>query len=283
MSPSDSLTLGEAVTRFISTTNNPVKVSSGKASSSKGISVQEQQELQRFVREAGRDQMVADITPYKIEDYCGKRSADSIKTLAPVKAFLGYLHNEGHSAFKLATHLKVKRSAKRASAGVTLPPAPAAGPKMTKEGHAKALAELDDLRAQRVGIADDVKRAMADKDYRENAPLDAARDKQAHVEARIRELEHTLNNAEILAENGKAARASGKAELGSRLAVTDMAYEEELIYVLVDPSEVDPRQGRISVASPAGKAFLGKSAGQTVVVKAPAGNLRYRIDKIDPS
>ena len=154
---------------------------------------------------------------------------------------------------------------------------------MTKEGHAKALAELDDLRAQRMVIADDVKRAMADKDYRENAPLDAARDKQAHVEARIRELEHTLNNAEVLAENGKTARASGKAEIGSRLAVTDLAFEEALVYVLVDPSEVDPRQGRISVESPAGKAFLGKSAGQTVVVKAPAGNLRYRIDEIDPS
>ena len=96
MSPSDSLTLGEAVTRFISSTNN-----TGKAGS-KGISVPEQQEVQRFVREAGRDQMVADITPYKIEDYSGKRSADSIKTLAPVKAFLGYLHSEGHSAFKLA-------------------------------------------------------------------------------------------------------------------------------------------------------------------------------------
>ena len=277
MSPSDSLTLGEAVTRFISSTNN-----TGKAGS-KGISVPEQQEVQRFVREAGRDQMVADITPYKIEDYSGKRSADSIKTLAPVKAFLGYLHSEGHSAFKLATHLKVKRSAKRSTASVSAALRSSAGPKMTKEGHAKALAELDDLRAQRVVIADDVKKAMADKDYRENAPLDAARDKQGHVEARIRELEHTLNNAEILGENGRAANGSGKAEIGSRLAVTDMTYDEELVYVLVDPSEVDPRQGRISVESPAGKAFLGKGAGQVVIVKAPAGNLRYRIEKIDPS
>ena len=62
-----------------------------------------------------------------------------------------------------------------------------------------------------------------------------------------------------------------------------MTYDEELVYVLVDPSEVDPRQGRISVESPAGKAFLGKGAGQVVIVKAPAGNLRYRIEKIDPS
>ncbi len=270
MSPSSTLALGDAVTVFIS-------------SASKGPSVAQQQELQRFVRWSGRERRISEITPHNIEEYCANRSADSIKTLAPVKEFLSYVHAEGHSTFNLAPHLKVKRASSKLKviARTVAAANQADGPKMTKEGHAKAMSEVEDLRSQRVAITDDIKKAMADKDFRENAPLDAARDKQAHLESRIRELEHILEHAEVIGDNGKQAKASGKASLGSKVSVTDMTHDEELTYILVDPSEVDSRQGRISVQSPAGKAFLGKPAGQIVTVKAPAGNLRYRIDRVE--
>ena len=69
---------------------------------------------------------------------------------------------------------------------------------MTLEGLANLEEELTELKGRRPVIAEELRAAMADKDFRENAPLDAARDAQAHLEARIRSIEDQLRHAVII-------------------------------------------------------------------------------------
>jgi len=268
MTASAEIPLAEAVTRFLTF-------------NSKKKAVESQQELQKFLRWNGRARPLQELTPHHIEAYCEMRVAASTTQLAPLKSFLAFIHAEGLCDSNLASHVRAKKTLKRTKAALA---AQAASPNlslMTRDGHTRALTELEELKKQRLGIAEDIRFAMADKDFRENAPLDAARDKQAHLEARIRELEITLENANVTdnaqPQKGKVA----KAQVGCRVIVRDVAMDEEITYHLVHTSEVNPAQGKISSESPTGKAFLGRSAGQTVKVQAPVGTVQYRIERIE--
>jgi transcription elongation factor GreA len=97
-------------------------------------------------------------------------------------------------------------------------------------------AQLAELKAKRPVIAEKLREAMADKDFRENAPLDAARDEQAHLEMRIRDLEEKLRNAVIMDEEAKG----GRANVGSVVQVLNLKTEREQTFTLVSPNEVDP-------------------------------------------
>ena len=124
----------------------------------------------------------------------------------------------------------------------------------------------------------DIQVAAADKDFRENAPLHAAREERGHVEGRIKELEGTLKAATIIDENKEP---TVKSVVGDSLVLTDLATGEECCYRIVDPREVNPSKGKISIASPLGKALLGKQDGQEIEIIAPVGKLRYRIIRIE--
>ncbi|MSQ15764.1 MAG: transcription elongation factor GreA, partial [Dehalococcoidia bacterium] len=119
--------------------------------------------------------------------------------------------------------------------------------------------------------------AMADKDFRENAPLDAAREHQGMVEARIRELEAIFRRAQVADSNGGD---SSRAGVGSTLVITDMDTNEAMKYTLVHPNEVNLAVGKISVVSPTGKSLLDRSVLDVVEVVAPSGVLKYRIESI---
>ena len=266
MADSGPLSLSEAVARFMAW-NDPKDPSAF------------QQELQRFIRWYGRDRPTTELSPREVESYGEASGADSITTLAPVKAFLGYANKEGLTATNLAVHLKVKKTSgpRKGRRG-----APTSRAHLTQEGFQRVQGELEELRSQRVHVSEEIRSAMADKDFRENAPLDAARDKQAHLEARIRDMEHILGSAEIVAEGESTGSVQRqKSRLGSRIVVLDLKEDEEISYTLVDPREIDIGKGKISVESPAGKAFLDRFAGEVVVVKAPAGALRYRIERVE--
>jgi transcription elongation factor GreA len=117
---------------------------------------------------------------------------------------------------------------------------------------------------------------MQDKDFRENAPLDAARDEQAHLEARIREVEDRLHRAVIIDTDAKA----GRANVGSIVRVLNLESESEQTFHLVSPSEVDPANGKISIESPVGSAVKNQAPGDEVTVKAPAGTVRLRVIEV---
>ena len=136
--------------------------------------------------------------------------------------------------------------------------------------------ELANLKNQRAQVIEDMQKAAADKDFRENAPLAAAREQKAHVEGRIKEIESTLNQAKIIGEGHDTTTA----KLGDTVVLRDLSSDKELTYTLVDSREANPVKGRLSVASPLGKAISGKQVGQTLEVAAPAGTFCCRIESI---
>jgi transcription elongation factor GreA len=115
-----------------------------------------------------------------------------------------------------------------------------------------------------------VKQARELGDLRENADYEAARNEQAFLEGRIRELERRLRTAVVA-----TGSIDGAIVVGSTVRYEVDGQADEL--VIVGSTEADPLAGRISQASPVGKALLGRRAGDQVVVKTPAAEARYRI------
>lgn len=137
--------------------------------------------------------------------------------------------------------------------------------KLTKAGYKKLEEELRYL----IDVArDEVKRELAEAraqgDLSENADYDAARGKQAEVEARIKEIEATLNNAEIIEENSKSNRVG----LGSTVTLKLIEKNEEKTFMIVGSIESNPFEGKISSSCALGEAILGKLVGDIIEVKA---------------
>jgi transcription elongation factor GreA len=236
-----------------------------------------QQELNKFVRWYGMERPLSELGAHEVAIYAKRMEGSSVnvmKRLEPVRAFLSYAKKEGLTKTNLAVHLRVKKgSLKQAPPGkghiqaITLTPG----------GYQELKAELTALQSERPKIAEDIRRAAADKDFHENAPLDAAKDYQGMVEARIRELEAILRSAVATTKEVDTAKVT----LGSTVTLHDFSCGEELRYTLVHPREASPAKGKLSIASPTGKALLGRGWGEVIDVAAPAGTLRYRIERIE--
>jgi len=122
-----------------------------------------------------------------------------------------------------------------------------------------------------------LRRAAADKDFRENAPLEAAREKQGHIEGQIRNLENTLKRARVidsLEEKGL------KITMGDSVVLSYVESGERIEYMLVSSKEANIQQGKISLVSPMGQALFNKEAGDMLEVAAPSGVLTYKIIEI---
>lgn len=241
------------------------------------------QEIIRFIEWYGRDRKIGDLAPSLVEDYAkefAQRGADAQKKLLPLKDFLAFMHKRGWTEQPLATHLRAIRSRKAAGArqgGGALNAAN--GPRLSEEGYNRLVAELEGFREERVRVVEDIKRAMADKDFRENAPLDAAKERQGFVEAKIRELESELTNAQIL--SGEAGENAGmRAVVGSSVTIKDIASGKRINYILVDKREADIAAGKISTVSPVGQALLDRAVGDQVEIIVPKGTMRYLVEKV---
>ena len=152
---------------------------------------------------------------------------------------------------------------------------------LTQQGLEKLQAELKYLKTvKRREVIEAIATARAKGDLRENAEYDAAREAQGFLEKRIAELSDQLSHVDIIDES---KIDQSKAFLGATVSLKDLNNNKDLTYVLVSKEEADFKAGRISTDSPVGKALLGKSAGETVEVKIPAGTLKYKIEKISRS
>ena len=235
-----------------------------------------QRYVEQFVRWYGREKPVGKLSAPEVANYARWVSASasgSSKRLTPVKAFLTYVWKEGLIEANLAIHLRAsKSSAKQAVSSRRRKVST-----LTAEGMSRLEAELMALKGERPHLADELRRAAADKDFSENAPLDAVKERQGHIEARIRELETALKSAVVL---GTEPRKSLKVELGTTATLSDITSGSILTYALVDPREVNPAEGKISIGSPVGRALLGHMEGDVVEVTVPVGRLQYRIEKI---
>jgi transcription elongation factor GreA len=137
---------------------------------------------------------------------------------------------------------------------------------------------LEVLKGDRASVVEDIRQAMMDKDFRENAPLEAAKERQALIEARVRELEAAITNAQIL--GNEPSRPSQRAVVGAKVSLQFVDTGKKVVYTLVDVREADASSGKISTVSPVGQALLDRIVGEEVTVNVPKGTLRYVIKAI---
>ena len=261
-----TLSLGEAARRFLAN----LSVEEGESN---------QQEAYKFVRWFGWERPVIELTAPGVAKYAERLSlsdTDYMKKLELIRAFLGFVKKEGWVKVNLAVHLKAKKGKAKSlsSVGQVLPETIP----LTQQGYAELKAELAALKGKRPQVIDEMRKAAADKDFRENAPLEAAREQHGQIEGRIKELEATLKMATIIE---KKQEVTLKVGIGNDVILHDMASGEQLRYTLVTPREVDPFRGKISNASPLGRAIIGRGEGEVIEVKVPAGKLRYQIKQVE--
>ncbi|MFQ5860710.1 MAG: GreA/GreB family elongation factor [Dehalococcoidia bacterium] len=251
------------------------------ASLKEGDRQEAHQELNIFVRWCGRDRRVQELTAPEMEEYVAFAQAggsNHSQRLEQVRGFLAFLKKQGFTQSNLASHLRVARGRKGPILRGRGAPVPQTH--LTAEGHAQLQARLEMLREERVQVTEQIRRAAADKDFRENAPLEAARERLGFLEGRIRELEQALKSAVLLGSSGQAMRQE-QVRPGSRVQLKEPESGRQLTYTLVDAQEANPAQGKISTTSPVGRALLDKGVGQEVYITVPSGTLHYVIERVE--
>lgn len=149
---------------------------------------------------------------------------------------------------------------------------------MTREGYEKLKKELEYLKTtKRREIADDIAKARAFGDLKENAEYDAAKNNQALNEKRISDYEERLINAQLL-DDVKIPK--DQVFIGATVLLKDLKNQDEFSYSIVPQDEANFDEGKISVNSPIAKGLLGLKVGDSAEIKIPAGVLKYKVLKI---
>ncbi|MFC1921253.1 transcription elongation factor GreA [Chloroflexota bacterium] len=238
-----------------------------------------QKEVYSFIRWFGRERDFSGLTAAEIDIYAERLSrsdTDYTTKLGLVRGFLMHAKKKGWSKTNLATHLKARkgktgrRSSSEPTANETI--------SLTQEGYDKLVDEIAALKDARIEVIEETRKAAADKDFRENAPLHAARERRGQIEGRLMELEATFKAAVVI---DKTKKTGPKVALGNSVVLRDSDSKAESRYTLVSSNEVDPVNGKISTASPIGKAIIDKLQGDKVEISTPAGKLHYEIKLIE--
>ncbi len=146
---------------------------------------------------------------------------------------------------------------------------------LTPEGYKKLQEEIEVLSTERRReVAERIREAREFGDIAENAEYDAAKNDQAHLEARIAMLEDRLKDARVVT---KKEIKSGEVSVGTKVRLKDMGTNKTVEYRVVGSAEADPAEMKLSNESPVGKAIMGRKKGETVEVSAPRGTLKFKI------
>jgi transcription elongation factor GreA len=237
-----------------------------------------QAEVYKFARWYGWESPFSRLAGPAVAGYTEQLNVTDIdyeKKIGILRSFFAHAKKAGWSQINLSTHLKAKKGKIVATLGKRDITETAT---LTQQRYDELALELDNLKKRSRELVIEIQRAAADKDFRENAPLDAAREERGHVEGRIKEIQQILKSAVIIQEKKEPTRKSG---IGDSIIVCDLDSGEECRYIIVDPREVNAAKGKISTASPLGKALFGRSDGETVEIAVPAGKLRYQIKHIE--
>ena len=149
---------------------------------------------------------------------------------------------------------------------------------MTREGFEKLVKEVEYLKTtKRREIAEDIAKARAFGDLKENAEYDAAKNNQAMNERNIAHAEDKLARVQIIDES---KIPKDQVFIGAKVLLKDLKNQDEFTYSIVPQDEADFDEGKISVSSPIAKGLLGLKVGETTEIKIPAGILKYKILKI---
>ena len=150
---------------------------------------------------------------------------------------------------------------------------------MTVEGAEKLREELDHLKnVVRPTISKAIGAAREHGDLRENAEYHAAKERQGLTEARIRQIEAWLADAQVI--DVTKLRATGKVVFGATVTLLDVDSEQSVRYKIVGEDEADVKASKISIMSPLAKAVIGKSEGDSAVVETPNGRREYEIEDV---
>jgi len=150
---------------------------------------------------------------------------------------------------------------------------------MTVQG-ARALE--DELKHLKSVLRPQITQAIAEArelgDLKENAEYHAAREQQGMVEARIRDIEGRLQNAQVI--DIANITPTGKVIFGVTVDIINVETEETVTYQIVGDDEADIKRGKLSVSSPIARALVGKEEGDVVTVKTPSGVVEYEIAEV---
>ncbi|HEX7556863.1 MAG TPA: transcription elongation factor GreA [Leptolinea sp.] len=149
---------------------------------------------------------------------------------------------------------------------------------LTREGYQKLQEELDFLRTiKRQEIANRLHEAMEGGELIENAEYEAAKNEQAFMEGRIKDLDVLLATARVIEEDPLAVDLI---QIGSTATIQEEGGPAE-VFTIVGAAESDPAHGKISNESPLGKALINRKSGETVSVEAPVGAFSVTILKVE--
>lgn len=150
---------------------------------------------------------------------------------------------------------------------------------LTKEGYEKIKSELEELKTSgRKEVARAIAEAREKGDLSENAEYDAAKDAQGMLELKINDLEKVLANARVLDTNDLD---NSKVTVLANVTIKNVKTKKEITYKLVNESEADLKEKKISVSSPMGQGLLGKSVGEIAIVDTPAGSIEFEVISIN--
>jgi len=149
---------------------------------------------------------------------------------------------------------------------------------MTRQGYDKLEADLRELKTvDRPQIVKEIEIARAHGDISENAEFHAAKERQSHIEGRIRALEDKLARAQVIDPSGPAPDS---VRFGVTVVLLDAETEEEVTYTLVGEDESDIGKGLLSISSPIARALLGKTVDDVVRVQVPKGTREFEVREI---
>jgi len=148
---------------------------------------------------------------------------------------------------------------------------------MLAEGYERLIGELKALREERPKIVDAIEEARAHGDLSENAEYHAAKERQGQVEMSIADLEDKVSRSQIV---DPTSLSGDRIIFGATVTLTD-DDDKSVRYQIVGPYEADAKVGRISYASPLGKALIGRRAEDEIEVTVPSGDRFYVVEKIE--
>jgi len=150
---------------------------------------------------------------------------------------------------------------------------------ITKKGYNEVESELSHLiKVEREEIKTAISEARELGDLKENAEYHSAKEKQSMIEGRISQLQGVLATAKVI---DPSKMNSERIVFGATVSLLDVDKDEKVKYQLVGDIESDLSKGKVSFQSPLGKALIGKEEGDTVIVKAPKGDIEYEVDLIE--
>lgn len=150
---------------------------------------------------------------------------------------------------------------------------------ITKAGKDKIEDELNHLvKVEREKLKETIAEARELGDLKENAEYHAAKERQGIIEGRIAQLQGVLARARVV---DISRIKSDKIVFGATVTLRDVEKDTVVTYQVVGEDEADIRTGKVSFNSPLGKALIGKESGDTVIVKAPKGDVEYEVDNFE--